>query len=472
MSQLFKSSYFLKLKKLYPKSLAGQFIWLLLIALFLSQIISGFILINERKEALTVLNRKGNLSRIISTVRVLEESPKELHRKILHAVSSENIYYWFAQPKESEILKNRPFDQQLTDKLKRFGISKLVILDSNDNTIRNEKRERFNQRKSEHYKESSRFSSHNPFEWNQIAIQLKDGRWLNVASQFHISPPLWPLANIISISITAAFLVLIAIIMIRRITKPLSRLTAAAKQLGCGESVEALKEVGPEDIKTATIAFNQMNDRLQRYLSDRTNMLAAVSHDLRTPITTMRLRTELMDEGPTQEAFLNSLNEMQSITDSTLSFIREDNSSEPSQLIDIHALLESISQELLIQGKEAKLASSEPYFYTCRPVALKRAFCNLIENAIIYGGIAHINLQRTSSQLTITIHDEGPGIDSTQLEEVFKPFVRLDKSRHQTTGTGLGLAITRSIIQNHGGKIKLTNGSKKGLIAKVTLPIV
>lgn len=470
MSTPSKNKVFIAFKKVYPQSLAGQFIWLLLIALLFSQVITGFVLINERKEALTVLNRKGNLNRIISTVRVLEESPQELHRKILHAVSSENIYYRFAKPQESAILKNKMFDQPLTNKLKKFGISKLVILESNDDSYKGE--ERGNLRKTEHYKDSSRYSSHKPYEWNQIAIQLKDGRWLNIASRFHITPPLWPLANVISISITAAFLVLIAIFMIRRITKPLSKLTEAATQLGCGERVEPLSEAGPEDIKTASIAFNQMNSRLQRYMTDRTNMLAAVSHDLRTPITTLRLRTELMDEGPTQDAFLNTLNEMQSITDSTLSFIREEKSTEPSQLIDINTLLDAICQDLLIQNKEANLLNHEPCFYTCRSIALKRALSNLIENAITYGKKAHIELIKTPTQLKITIIDEGPGIDENQLEEVFKPFVRLDKSRHQTTGTGLGLAIARSIIQNHGGDIKLVNNSDKGLTAHIILPIV
>ncbi|KZM38732.1 hypothetical protein OA92_22585 [Marinomonas sp. SBI22] len=458
------------LHKLYPRSLASQFIWLLLIALLLSQVLTGFILINERKEALTVLNRKGNFSRIISTVRVLEESPKELHKKILHAVSSENIYYWFAKPEQSKILKSAPLDQQLIEKFKRFGINNLLVLESNKKP--NFEHKEYYSKKTNGNRKNNRHSEYKSFEWSQIAIQLKDGRWLNVASRFHISPPLWPLANVISISITAAFLTFIAIFMIRRITKPLAKLTKAAKELGCGESVEPLKEAGPEDIKTAAIAFNQMNSRLQRYISDRTNMLAAVSHDLRTPITTLRLRTELMDEGPTQEAFLNTLNEMQSITDSTLSFIREEQSTEPSQLIDINALLDAICQDLLIQKKEAHLAPSQACFYKCRPVALKRAFCNLIENAIRYGFKAEIELIKHDSHVSIFVRDEGPGIEENQLEEVFKPFVRLDKSRQQTGGTGLGLAITRSIIQNHGGKIKLVNNQDKGLTAEISLPIV
>ena len=458
------------LSKLYPRSLAGQFIWLLLIALLFSQVLTGFILINERKEALTVLNRKGNFSRIISTVRVLEESPQELHKKILHAVSSENIYYWFAKPEQSKVLKSAPLDQQLVEKFKRYGINNLVVLESNQNPDFEHKK--YYSKRPNSNRKDNRHSEHKPFEWSQIAIQLKDGRWLNVASRFHISPPLWPLANVVSISITAAFLTFIAIFMIRRITKPLAKLTTAAKQLGCGESVEPLKEAGPEDIKTASIAFNQMNDRLQIYISDRTNMLAAVSHDLRTPITTLRLRTELMDEGPTQEAFLSTLNEMQSITDSTLSFIREEKSTEPSQLIDINALLDTICQDLLIQEKEATLITSEACFYKCRPIALKRAFCNLIENAIRYGIKAEIELSKSESQVSIIIRDEGPGIEESQLEEVFKPFVRLDKSRQQAGGTGLGLAITRSIIQNHGGSIRLINNQGKGLSAEIVLPIV
>ena len=150
------------LRKLYPRSLASQFIWLLLIALLLSQVLTGFILINERKEALTVLNRKGNFSRIISTVRVLEESPQELHKKILHAVSSENMYYWFAKPEQSKILKSVPLDQQLVEKFKRFGISNLLVLESNQNPDF-ERKEHYSKRSNGNRK-NNRHSDHKPFE--------------------------------------------------------------------------------------------------------------------------------------------------------------------------------------------------------------------------------------------------------------------------------------------------------------------
>jgi len=471
MKKLKNTPMFLMLKKLYPHSLAGQFIWLLLIALLLSQIITSFVLINERKEALTVLNKKGNLNRIISTVRILEESPIEMHKKILQAVSSENIHYWFKQPKASQIKENSYIDKQLINRLNKFGIKKLVVLENTDVEIKRNKS--LHSKKFNFNGNTDRFSPHKQFEWNQIAIQLKDKRWLNVASRFHISPPLWPLANIVSITITGLFLILVAIVMIRRITKPLKQLTQAAQKLGCGESVESLEEVGPDDIKTATIAFNQMNSRLQRYITDRTNMLAAVSHDLRTPITTLRLRTELMDEGPTQDAFLNTLNEMQAITDSTLSFIREENSTEPSQLIDLSALLDAICEDLAIQGKQAKLISENSCFYLCRPVAIKRALNNIIENAIFYGDLAQIEIIQSPSQLIINVCDEGPGIEDKQLEEVFKPFVRLDKSRNQAQGgMGLGLAITRSIARNHGGDITLKNSLGGGLTATLSLPII
>lgn len=470
MKKLKNRPLFLMLKKLYPQSLASQFIWLLLFVLLFSQVITGFVLINERKEALTVLNKKGNLNRIISTVRILEESPLEMHKKILKAVSSENMNYWFKQPKPSQIKDNSNIDQQLINRLNRLGIEKLVVLENTDIDI-----DRNSQTHSKRFNANGnpdRFITHSQFEWSQIAIQLKDKRWLNVASRFHISPPLWPLANVISISITGLLLALAVIIMIRRITKPLKLLTQAAQKLGCGESVASLDEVGPEDIKTATIAFNQMNNRLQRYITDRTNMLAAVSHDLRTPITTLRLRTELMDEGPTQDAFLNTLNEMQAITDSTLSFIREDNSTEPSQLIDINALLYAICEDLAIHKKQAHLISEEPCFYLCRPVSIKRALNNLIENAISYGDNAQIEIIKGSSQLIINVKDEGPGIEEDQLEEVFKPFVRLDKSRNKDSGgMGLGLAITRSIARNHGGDIKLINAIDGGLLAELSLPI-
>ena len=463
------NQFFLTIKSLFPQSLASQFIWLLLFTLLISQVITAFILINERKEALTVLNRKGNMNRIISTVRVLEESPKELHKKILHAVSSENMQYWFKTPDKDQMVNALKLDQEFLDRFTKYGINKLLIVNSTDNEIKRKKHS-FSKKIN-----NSRYDSypHKQFEWSQIAIQLKDGRWLNVASRFHPTPPFWSVANLISLVITGGLLVLLSIFMIRRITKPLSQLTQAAKKLGCGDTVDKLNETGPEDIKTASIAFNQMNERLERFITDRTNMLAAVSHDLRTPITTLRLRTELMDEGPTQTAFLNTLDEMQAITDSTLSFIREDNSTEPNQLIDLNMMLKTICDDFIMKGKDVNLESETSHFYLCRSLAMKRALVNLIENAINYGKQTQITIEKSASELKINISDQGPGIDEKNIEEVFKPFVRLDKSRnHAKGGMGLGLAITRSIIRNHGGEIILVNKTEGGLLAIVSLPIV
>jgi signal transduction histidine kinase len=260
---------------------------------------------------------------------------------------------------------------------------------------------------------------------------------------------------------------LVIVLLVRRAMRPLQTLSSAAEQLGRGETVPPLEERGPSDIRTTIAAFNQMQWRLQRFVTDRTQMLAAISHDLRSPITALRLRAAMVDHDDTRERMIASLNDMQAMMEATLTFTREDSANEATELADLTSLITDAVTARQEQGHSVQWSPPAPLPYPCRPLALKRSIGNLIDNAVRYGGEATVQLDGTD----IIVRDKGPGIPEAQLAYVFEAFTRLEASRNAATGgTGLGLAIARSIMRSHGGDVILRNLPTGGLEARMNLP--
>jgi signal transduction histidine kinase len=271
--------------------------------------------------------------------------------------------------------------------------------------------------------------------------------------------------------LTGGSICLIVILMVQRLTRPLKKLTEVAERVGRGESITPLSEEGPVDIRQTIRAFNRMYERLQRFVQDRTRMLAAISHDLRSPITSLRLQVELMKEQEAREKMLETLEDMQRMTEATLAFARDEASTEVSRSVDLNALIDSLCQDLADMGMDVKFENAEKTPYTCRPTSLKRALRNVIENAVNYGGRAGVKLQQNDTEFQIAIQDDGPGIPEQDFERVFQPFVRLEESRNkQTGGIGLGMAIARSIVRKHGGDMSLANTTGGGLTVTIHLP--
>ncbi len=232
-----------------------------------------------------------------------------------------------------------------------------------------------------------------------------------------------------------------------------------------------LPETGPLEVTRAARAFNTMQARLIRYIQDRTRVLAAMSHDLKTPITRLRLRAELLDDASLRAKFTGDLGEMEAMVGATLDFMRGIDAEEAAVPVDMKALLESLQADLLETGGLITLASGPLKPYPGRPQALKRCLMNLLGNAIQYGGSAAVAVEDHDDRLEISIRDEGPGIPEAELDRVFEPYYRLEGSRNRETGgTGLGLTIARSIAETHGGKLSIRNRVEGGLEAKLTLP--
>jgi signal transduction histidine kinase len=247
-------------------------------------------------------------------------------------------------------------------------------------------------------------------------------------------------------------------------------LAVGADRLGRGLDANPLPLTGPSEVRNTTQAFNRMQDRLTRFVSERTHMLAALSHDLRSPLTAMRLRIEMLDETEDSVRLKALVEEMQAMVEATLEFARGVAKTEPAATVDLAAMLGDLVND--VGGDRAVLFPSPPVLATVRPHALNRALRNLIDNAVRYGGTAEVTLTQEPGCTVITIADKGPGLPEDQIEAVFEPFVRLEASRNRDTGgVGLGLAIARTIIQAHGGTIQLCNRTGGGLNAIVRLPI-
>jgi signal transduction histidine kinase len=258
---------------------------------------------------------------------------------------------------------------------------------------------------------------------------------------------------------------------VRWVTRPLALLAEAAGALGRDLRRPPLAETGPSEVRQAAHAFNTMQTRLLRYIEERSRVLAAVSHDLKTPITRLRVRTELLERPDLQEKFQNDLDDMEAMVQATLDFMRGTEYGEAVVPVDINALLDSLQEETSDAGGAVTLRGRANAPWPGRPLALKRCLTNLINNAVQYGREATVVVEDTPAHLRLVIRDAGPGIPEAELEKVFEPFYRLEGSRSRHTGgTGLGLSIARNIARAHGGELTLRNAPQGGLEAVLNLP--
>ncbi len=265
--------------------------------------------------------------------------------------------------------------------------------------------------------------------------------------------------------------VVLALVAVRWVLRPLQRLADAADALGHDLHSVPLSESGPREVRQAARTFNLMQRRLIERIGERTRFLAAVSHDLRSPITRLRLRTEFLPAGDMQDKFRKDLAEMELLIASTLDYIRGEEHHEQRQPVDVNSLLSGLRADLEETGAAVSLQGRADAPLPAYATSLRRCLQNVVENAIRYGGAADIHVEDSADWLRIRIEDNGPGIPDALLEQVFEPFFRLEASRNASSGgSGLGLSIARSIARAHGGSLALRNLPHGGLQALLTLP--
>ena len=263
----------------------------------------------------------------------------------------------------------------------------------------------------------------------------------------------------------------LVVIISNRFTRPLRHLAGAAERFGRGETVRDLPVRGSDEIRRSIIEFNHMRERIDRFVAERTQLVAALAHDLRSPITALRLRLEMLPEDANTQAMVETLDDMAQMSESALTFMREEANTEPARRMDLTALIDAVCEDYLAIRANVGFTARQSVELVCRPVAIRRALRNVIDNALCYGHSATVTLHNDQDAATIEIRDCGPGIPEAQMEAIFDAFVRLETSRNRETGgVGLGLAIARSIIRSHGGDITLQNQPAGGLAVRMTLP--
>ena len=257
----------------------------------------------------------------------------------------------------------------------------------------------------------------------------------------------------------------------RRLARPLRQLTGSAEQFARTGSADPVEERGPGDVRQLTTAFNAMRSRIFAMLNEKDRMLGAIGHDLRTPLASLRVRTESVEDEVERARMSETIDEMNRMLEDILSLARAGRSSEAQQKVDLSALADAVVEDFLELGAPVELADSERAVANVRPQQIRRALRNLIENAIVYGERAHVSVERGNGAIRLVVADDGPGIAEDRMEEMLEPFTRLEGSRNRETGgAGLGLALVRAIMAEHGGALKLVNRPQGGLEASLVLP--
>ncbi len=304
-----------------------------------------------------------------------------------------------------------------------------------------------------------------------VQVPLRDGTWVSFDSMLapQASALPWRLATTLGILLVSV--IVLSLVAVHWATAPLSALALAAEKLGEDINRPPLPETGPLEAQRAAKAFNTMQQRLSRFIDERSRMLAAMSHDLKTPITRLRLRAELLDDEPLRAKFEKDLQEMEAMVTQTLDFMRDTSSREAVQQVDVMALLESLQTDYRETGASVEIEGRAAQPYPARPSGLRRCIGNLLDNAIRYGGRATIVVEDGADRLILRVRDAGPGMPQQDLERAFEPFYRGESSRNRETGgTGLGLGIARNIARAHGGDLTLENRPEVGLEAALMLP--
>ena len=460
--------------KLAPTSLARQLTLLLLVALALAQGVAVALFAWERNEAARHAYRDNAVLRTETVMRLLGGTPPELHDSVITAASSEFVRFSLGdEPAVSDSGTDERSAGLARDLAAALGIGPERIrvaplrasLGYDDGLAGDGEHDTG----GEHGRGDAH--GHREPDWFTASVALSGGRWLNVRVFPPPDAPPWGWTFVLTFLFSALVIAAVAVLAARRIARPMRSLAAATSRFGLGEMVDDLPEEGPAETRETVRAFNLMRGRLDRYVRERTTMLAAVSHDLRTPITSLRLHAEFVENQETRTKIFAALDEMQRMIEDTLAFIREDMQREETRKVDLDALVDSVAADLSELGHDIAVIESGRILVACRPVALRRALRNLMENAAAYGARAVVRTERDEAEIRVVIEDEGPGIPEADLKRVFDPFVRLETSRSRDTGgSGLGLAIARSIVRGHGGGVELANRDKGGLRATIVLP--
>ena len=459
-----------------PKSLFGQTLLILLFGLVVSQLVGAWIYAGAREQAVRTIGGFAAAQRVANLSRLVDEAPVDWRSRIVQALNDPTFHVSLsAQPPEQ-----LPTDADGPAR----AIEDYVLQQLPDRPDREVRAAVFQPPPLDrrHYPgpmggmggmmHDMMGPDFGVWRGLQVSVKLSDGQWLSFATTLPHGAPAVSWQFMISLAVMGVIVLAVSAWAVRRLTAPLGLLSAAADRLGRDVAAEALAEAGTIEMQRAARAFNRMQDRLRRLIESRTQMLAALSHDLRTPLTLLRLRTEEVADADEREKMLATIGEMDEMIGTTLAFARDEVRAEPRRRVDVAALLASVADDMADAGLPVTMQPAPQLNYDCQPAALKRAITNLLDNAVKYGKRADASINAVAKAIEIIIDDDGPGISDQELSRVFQPFYRVEASRSRNTGgTGLGLSIAQSIVQAHGGELTLANRPGGGLRACIRLPV-
>lgn len=459
------------MRQLVPGSLLGQLALLIVITFLSAQAVSFGLFTRERSQAIRAAQELEVADRTATVARLVEQAPAGMHGMILQAANSPQVQFSVdtlpavtTTAASPNAIIRRIYHNLGEDRPRDIGIALEPYFPHGAPPFELPAQVTW-------FRERMIDAGVAPTTV-RLSVPLAAGGWLNMTAHFQRldvrEPPILILTTLLSIAGVVAALSF----GLRRITGPLRRLVVAADGIGRGEDMPMLPASGPREVRALSEAFAQMQARLTHLIADRTRMLAALGHDLRSPITALRLRAEMVDDDETRERMSATLDEMQEMVEATLAYARGVTTDEPTRPVDLGLLLSELVAEVSEAGAAVRLEPAPSVTSRLRRTLIRRALRNILENAQRYGGGATVRLSINEPVVRIIVSDNGPGIAPNAIERVFDPFVRLESSRsRETGGTGLGLSIARSILRAHGGDVILANRPEGGLDAVIVLPV-
>jgi signal transduction histidine kinase len=457
-----------------PRTLAGQMLSVLLLALLGSHVIGITIYALDRSQTVTYTEAHDFADRVVGVVSLISRLPDRSREEIVRLSDGRTLHAGLGTEPDTV---DRDIDEDLSRDVHDYLLGQFpdwspdrIVVGVSDTPLFS--RENVVDRAVNDPEAAlATRSTRQNYDYLHVSVRFDGDQWVNLVGAIRKGELLlvgpfaaYILSLVVGIAVFAVWLVL-------RVTVPFAAFARAANRLGKDLSAEPLSESGPREVADAAHAFNAMQARLRHMVENRSRILAAVSHDLRTPVTLLRLRSEALTDRTERTRMLRTLDEMESMIGSVLEFSKATALDEPRQSVDLSALVEAICDDMADTGAKVDFSGPGKLAYHCHRMSLKRAFTNLIDNAVKYGGNARVRIERDARAIHVVIDDDGPGIPPGELERAFTPFHRIAPQHGETEGgVGLGLSIAQIIINGHGGRIELANRSEGGLRVRVSLP--
>ncbi|HEY5715385.1 MAG TPA: ATP-binding protein [Psychromonas sp.] len=433
--------------------------------------LSLYLLSSEKSKSLTFLSSSGGIQRVISVVNILSQTPAELHHSIIQASSSSDLSLSITREPNIETNQdNNPEVAQLIERLRTAGINRVHL------SLVQQARPILNMSEMHNTMMSGRPMRKMLYLATiDGSIRLSSGSWLNFSSGVREEITHWSTSVLILLSAAMLLTILISLFIIQKALAPVRALGKAAGEFAMNKKVSLVKTDGPQDLYPTIKAFNEMQLQLSDYIQQRSKLLAAISHDLRTPMTSLRLRLEFIEESDDKLQMQRTLSIMEKMLQATMRFAKDDNQIEERQSTDVNSLMQTIVDEYSEKNITVQYQGKEKLIENIPPLSTRRMVENLINNSIQYGGELNsisLNMAIDKKYLVIAVIDTGIGIDDSKLEEVVKPFTRLNTARDtDDSNVGLGLSITKSLANAYGGQLILEKNTPQGLIAKITISL-